>query len=181
MKTALSTGLFSLLLVVFVCQVKALPATTSIPDNNQVSEKGKDSGSDVEETAAALSTKEDKLGPISVFADIEAAWRAEKVNQILQHYGQGKVGIAIAGTGPTGGAFSRSQSHYLFKDLFKYTITEKFEFVQYRQVTDGTEVYAVAERFYKKNDDGRLFKDKIYVSLHLEDDRWVISEIKSIR
>ncbi len=49
-------------------------------------------------------------------------------------------------------------------------------------MSDGqSKVYAVAERSYKRNDDGRLFKDKIYVALHLEEDRWVISEIKSIR
>jgi len=181
MKNALTVGLLSLLLMAFVCQVQALSAATSASREASAAQTDKDSVSNAEEASTVLSTKEDKLGPISVFADIEAAWRTEKVNRILQHYGEGKVGIAIAGTGPTGGAFSKNQSHYLFKDLFKYTITERFEFVQYRQVTDGTEVYAVAERSYKKNDDGRLFKDKIYVSLELEDDRWVISEIKSVR
>ena len=42
-------------------------------------------------------------------------------------------------------------------------------------------MYAVAERKYKRNDDGRLFEDKIYVSLQLENDLWVISEVKSVR
>ena len=181
MKSIITAGLLSLLQVAFVYQAKALPASTPAKAGDYTLQKAEVSDSVPEEASSTLSTKEDKLGPISVFADIEAAWRSEKVNQILQHYGQGKVGIAIAGTGPTGGAFSKNQSHYLFKDLFKYTITEKFTFVQYRQVTDGAEVYAVAERSYKKNDDGRLFKDKIYVSLHLEDDRWVIREIKSVR
>ncbi len=121
-------------------------------------------------------------GPIAVFADIEQGWKNEDVQQILRHYGKGKVAISIEGSSPTGGQFSRNQSYYLFQDLFKYTITEKFQFVQYRHVTDGRDnVYAVAERNYKRNDDGRLFKDKIYVSLRLEDGRWVVAEIKSIR
>jgi hypothetical protein len=124
----------------------------------------------------------EQSGPIGVFADIEAGWKSERTQKILRHYGKGKVVIAIEGSGPTGGKFSRNQSYYLLKDLFKYTITEKFEFVQYRNVSDGqSKVYAVAERSYKRNDDGRLFKDKIYVALQLEGDRWVISEIKSIR
>ena len=128
------------------------------------------------------SQKPDTLGPMGVFADIETAWKKEKVDQILRHFGKGKVAIAIDGTGPVGGAFSKDQSHYLFKDLFKYTITTRFEFVQYRNVSDDPDqVYAVAERAYKRNDDGRLFEDKIYVSLHLEDDTWVIAEIKSVR
>lgn len=121
-------------------------------------------------------------GPILVFADIEAGWNKEQVETILKHYGKGKVAIAIEGSGPTGGKFSRNQSYYLLKDLFTYTITERFEFVQYRHISDeDDDVYAVAEREYKRNDDGRTFKDKIYVSLRVEDDRWVISEIKSIR
>ncbi|MFQ5511243.1 MAG: DUF4783 domain-containing protein [Candidatus Krumholzibacteriia bacterium] len=135
-----------------------------------------------EETPAipkSVSKKADELGPLAVFADIEQGWRKEDVRKILRHYGKSKVGISIEGTGPVGGAFSKNQSHYLLKDLFKYTITRKFEFVQYRN--GRNRVYAVAERSYKKNDDGRTFKDKIYVSLHLEGSRWVISEIKSIR
>jgi hypothetical protein len=143
-----------------------------------VSQDSKDSS----ETVEPVPERADTLGPIGVFADIEEAWKKENVDQILQHYGKGKVAIAIEGIGPTGGAFSKNQSHYLFKDLFKYTITKKFEFVQYRYVSDDRgKVFAVAERTYKRNDDGRLFEDKIYVSLQLENDLWVISEVKSVR
>lgn len=129
-------------------------------------------------------------GPMAVFADVENGWKRNKINLILDHFGRGKVTISIDGTGPSGGQFSRNQSYYLLKDLFKYTITRKFEFVQYRKPNEkGNTTFAVAERHYQKRDDGRLFKDKIYVSLHLErsrDDKtasgqWVIDEIKSIR
>jgi hypothetical protein len=124
----------------------------------------------------------DDTGPIAVFADIEAGWKSEQAQRILRHYGKGKVAISIEGSGPSGGQFSRNQSYYLFQDLFKFTITEEFQFVQYRHVSDGRDdVYAVAERRYKRNDDGKVYKDKIYVSLRPEDNRWVINEIKSIR
>jgi len=119
--------------------------------------------------------------PLDVFSDIESGWKHENVNIILQHFGKGKVSIAIGGIGLAGGRFSKSQSFYLLKDLFKYTLTKKFEFVQFRNVDSGKRrVYAVAERYYKRTDDGRLFKDKIYVSLNFEDEHWVINEIKSI-
>jgi hypothetical protein len=119
--------------------------------------------------------------PLDVFSDIESGWRHENVNMILKHFGKGKVSIAIGGIGLAGGRFSKSQSFYLLKDLFKYTLTKKFEFVQFRNVDSGKRrVYAVAERYYKRTDDGRLFKDKIFVSLNFEDNRWVINEIKSI-
>lgn len=128
----------------------------------------------------------DAAGPMDVFADIERGWNAGSVDPILRHFGNQKVAISVQGTGPSGGTFSRNQSYYLLKDLFRYTLTRKFEFVQYRKPSDdGSETFAVAERHYQKNDDGRLIKDKVYVSLHLERDgeqeRWVVDEIKSIR
>ncbi|MBI4720345.1 MAG: DUF4783 domain-containing protein [Chitinivibrionia bacterium] len=120
--------------------------------------------------------------PLSIFGDIEQGWKAGSVDGILGHFGKGKVALSISGAGPKGGYFSKNQSYYLFKDLFKYTITKKFEFTQYRNIHDGDrKVYAVAERQYKRRDDGRLYQDKIYVSLQRENERWVISEIKSVR
>jgi len=129
------------------------------------------------------------VGPMEVFTDIEKGWNGEKVNLILKHFGQGKVTISIEGAGPSGGEFSRNQSFYLLSDMFKYTITRKFEIVQYRKPEDsGNTSFVVAERYYQMTDDGRLFRDKIYVSLHREpganqavDNRWVVDEIKSIR
>jgi len=125
-------------------------------------------------------------GPMDVFADIERGWNTRNVDLILRHFGSQKVAISISGTGPSGGTFSRNQSYYLLKDLFRYTATKKFEFVQYRKPGDeGRDTFAIAERQYRKTDDGRLFTDKVYVSLHLEHDddqeRWVVDEIKSIR
>ncbi len=152
---------------------KAVAADQEKPQDD----KGK--GKDVEPSAQAP-------GPMDVFADIERGWNAGNPDPILQHFGSQKVAISVQGTGPSGGTFSRNQSYYLLKDLFRYTLTRKFEFVQYRKPSDdGSDTFAVAERHYQKNDDGRLFKDKVYVSLHLERDgeqeRWVVDEIKSIR
>jgi hypothetical protein len=163
----------------------ALQPHSPAPSEKRALERNQDKP--VQDPKAKSPSKPDSVepgegGPIAVFADLEEGWKKEEVQLILRHYGKGKVAISIEGSSPTGGQFSRNQSYYLFQDLFKYTITEKFQFVQYRHVADGRDdVYAVAERHYKRNDDGRLFKDKIYVSLHLEKNRWVIGEIKSIR
>jgi len=125
-------------------------------------------------------------GPMDVFDDIENGWRVGSVDRILRHFGSRKVAMSIDGSGAPGGSFSRNQSHYVLKDLFRLTVTRKFEFVQFRQLSeDGSESFAIAERHYQRKDDGRLIKDKVYVSLHPERDgdreRWVVDEIKSIR
>ena len=180
MKIAMAAVFSVVLLGVWVCDgVADLPVRAPSGDAQE-----SESTPDPTEARGKIVPREPapSMGPISVFADIEEGWKREDFRPILRHYPDGKVAIAIEGSGPTGGQFSRNQSHYLFQDLFKYTITEKFEFVQYRHVADGQgKVYAVAERYYKRNDDGRLFKDKIYVALNLEEERWVISEIKSVR
>lgn len=141
---------------------------------------------DVPDSTVGTDSAEADGGPMLVFADIERGWNSRNVEMILRHFGSQKVAISVDGTGPSGGNFSRSQSYYLLKDLFRYTITRKFEFTQYRKPGDDSDQsFAIAERQYQKTDDGRLFKDKVYVSLHLEHggdgDHWVVDEIKSIR
>jgi len=175
----------SLLVIVMICVCGSLAQSSPRASQQEPPEKplptDQTEKTQEPDTTPAPGVK-NETGPIAVFADIEAGWKSEQAQRILRHYGKGKVAISIEGSGPSGGQFSRSQSYYLFQDLFKFTITEEFQFVQYRHVSDGRDnVYAVAERQYRRNDDGKVYKDKIYVSLRPEDNRWVINEIKSIR
>jgi hypothetical protein len=124
-------------------------------------------------------------GPMPVLDDIAEGWTSGDADLILRHFGSGKVIIMIDGSGP-GGSFSKDQGYYLFKELFKATITRKFVFVQVRSSNaEGKSPFAIAERRYQRRDDGRQVKDKVYIALHLErggdSSRWVLDEIKSIR
>jgi len=123
-------------------------------------------------------------GPTAVLDDIEQGWTAGDADLILRHFGPSKVNIMIDGSGP-GGSYSKDQGYYLFKDLFKATVTKKFVFVQVRNSNEGgASTFAIAERRYQRRDDGRQIKDKVYISLHQEHSdggRWVLDEIKSIR
>lgn len=123
-------------------------------------------------------------GPIPVLDDIRAGWSSGDADLILRHFGANKVNIMLDGTG-SGGLYSKDQGYYLFKDLFKATVTKKFVFVQIRNGNEGgASTFAIADRRYQRKDDGRQIKDKVYISLHperSEGGRWVIDEIKSIR
>jgi hypothetical protein len=179
--------ILAVLAILGVVVVPSLEVTAAPQGGRVVSRQSSDQKKREPRAKSAQPTKavaEKKAsGPMEVFAEIERSWRGNDVDGILTHFGESKVSISIEGTGPSGGKFSRSQSYYLLKDLFKYTITKRFEFVQYRKPSEnGKTSFAVAERFYQKSDDGRLFKDKIYVSLHTDDgEHWVVNEIKSIR
>jgi hypothetical protein len=175
-----------ILLLGFVTVAVLGPAAVPAAKKTSPGEVASQSRSSPKDEPKGGAEAREAAGPMDVFADIERAWKAGQVDPILRHFGNQKVAISIQGTGPSGGTFSRNQSYYLLKDLFRYTLTRKFEFVQYRKPNeDGNETFAVAERHYQKSDDGQLIKDKVYVSLHLERDgkteRWVVDEIKSIR
>jgi hypothetical protein len=126
----------------------------------------------------------DNAGPIPVLDDIQQGGSSGDADLILRHFGANKVNIALDGNGP-GGLYSKDQGYYVFKDLFKATVTKKFVFVQIRNSNDGSaSTFAIADRRYTRKDDGRQVKDKVYISLHQERSeggRWVVDEIKSIR
>jgi hypothetical protein len=122
-------------------------------------------------------------GPGIVLHDIQQGWSSGDADLIVRHFGANKVVIMLDG-GDLGGPYSKDQGYYLFKDLFKATVTKKFVFMQIRNTTEGgPATFAIADRRYQRRDDGRQIKDKIYVSLHQEraEGRWVVDEIKSIQ
>ncbi len=137
------------------------------------------------DTPAAEAQAPAILSPTDVLDEIERGWIEQNADLILSHFGSNRVAISIDGSGP-GGSYSKDQGYYVFKELFKSTVTRKFNFVQIRKSNDdGTATFAIAERRYQRRDDGRQIKDKVYVSLHVEREReggrWVLDEIKSIR
>ena len=138
---------------------------------------------DVPKPAATAAQEEGSLD--AVLDDVARGWMSRNADLILRHFGTGKVVIDVEGGGG-GGTYSRDQGHYVFKTLFRSTVTRKFDFVQIRQSNDeGTASFAIAERRYQPRDDGRVFRDKVYIALHVESgengERWVLDEIKSIR
>jgi hypothetical protein len=118
--------------------------------------------------------------PLLVFERIELAWAASIADSLLVHFGDGKVSLAFSHGGPRGGLFTRTQAGYLLGDLFKYSDTEKFRFVKFRNIDkDGQLPYAVADRVFRL-ENGVLYHDQVYVSLRRESGFWKVAEIKSI-
>lgn len=118
--------------------------------------------------------------PLQLFERIARAWADGAADSLLVHFGEGKVSLAFSHGGPRGGLFTRTQASYLLADLFKYSTTEKFEYVKFRNIEkDGQLPYAVADRVFRL-ENGILYHDQVYVSLRREANAWKIAEIKSI-
>jgi hypothetical protein len=120
------------------------------------------------------------MDPLDVFRGIETAWRTGDAQKLAAYAGDSKVMLNVRGLGEKGGYYSRSQVFYLFKGMFKSTKHKKFSFVSFHDVGEkSTKIYGIARRNYEVVSTGRLFQDKIYVTLKLEGNRWVVSEMKS--
>lgn len=120
--------------------------------------------------------------PSLVFAHIERGWVVGSADVVLEQFGKRKVFISLPDGGPQGGHFSRAQSYFILKDLFDSTRTEEFSFATIRQPEEQRNTaIGLAERTFRKRDSSRTQQDRIFVSLVLENGRWVVSEIKSVR
>jgi hypothetical protein len=115
-----------------------------------------------------------------IFKGIERAWRSGDAGALSGFVGEQRVYLRVRGLGEEGGHFSKPQLYYLFKRMFKTTKLKRFEFVKFHNSgSKARKVYGTAYRSFENTSSGRLFQDKVYVTLKLEGERWVVSEIKS--
>ena len=123
-----------------------------------------------------------KGSPLATFKGIEKAWAKEDARALARYAGEGKVFVNVMGIGQRGGYFSRPQVHYLFKRMFKTYAHTKFKFVKYHNLDkpDGR-VYGIAHRSYRNNSKGKVYQDKVYVTLSSDGEVWVVDEIKTTR
>ena len=120
--------------------------------------------------------------PLPVFKGIERAWKNADAGALSGFAGESRVFLNMEEIGWRGGYFSRPQFYYLLKRMFKLTRQLRFEFVRFHNLDKpGNRVYGIARRSYKNNRTGRLFQDKVYVTLRKEDSGWVVAELKTTR
>lgn len=121
-----------------------------------------------------------KLSPLSTFKQIERAWRKADAEVLSAHTSNSRVFLRLKGINRKEGYFSRPQAYFLLKNMFEANRQVKFEFVKYHKLENiNRKVYGIADRSYKNISNGRLFRDKVYVTLKREGEKWVVAEIKS--
>ena len=120
--------------------------------------------------------------PMKTFKGIESAWQKEDAKRLAGFVGKGRVHLDIKGVGDKGGYYSKSQVRYLFKDMFKADDQVSFEFVKFDDLENpDRKVYGIAYRSCKNNRSGKVFRDKVYVTLGREGPAWVLAAIKTTR
>lgn len=123
-----------------------------------------------------------KTSPLATFKGIEDAWASEDAASLSRFSGEGKVLVNVIGIGRRGGYFTRPQVRYLFKRLFKNYTHIKFNFVKYHNLDKPeSRVYGIAHRTYRNKRNGKIYNDKVYVTLRNEGEVWAVNEIKTTR
>ena len=120
--------------------------------------------------------------PLKVFHGLERAWKGGDAEAVASFAGEGRIYLDVRGMGKKGGFFSRSQVYYLFRNMFKDENQLKFEFVRFHNIDKpDRRVYGIAYRSWKNVRTGKVFQDKVYVTLGREGSGWVVAEIKTTR
>jgi ketosteroid isomerase-like protein len=119
-------------------------------------------------------------GPIGAFGSVEKAWQSGDAQALANLASDSKILVKIRGMERRGEYFTKPQLYYIFKGMFASTSQTTFTFVRYQNLEkqDG-KVYGMAQRSYKSNRNGGLYKDTVYVTLAREGSRWAVTEIKS--
>lgn len=115
----------------------------------------------------------------AAFERIARGWQQGKAETLAAFLGEGKVTITLPRV--VGGVLSKDQAVYVLRDMFKYSPTERFEFVKYDTfVSEG--VAGIAEWSSSSSRGGPARKERVSVWLvkeGRETPRWVIKEIKA--
>lgn len=126
--------------------------------------------------------EEPGAGAFAVFRLLEQAWARGDASGLVEHVGSTKVRLAMPALEGGSGLFSRSQLELLFAQHFANNETLSFQFKEMRPPAGRPPVaVALAQRRLRALGAGTVRQDRVLVTLALEGDRWILSEITVVR
>jgi hypothetical protein len=118
------------------------------------------------------------LSPFLTFAAIERAWNAGCADSIKGFFPEEKITLHLETNVPEGATFSRQQACYMLKDALGYTVTESFQFLEFRYDKSGeASPSGNAEWSYRREPEGEIMTKSVHLTLRKDGERWLISEI----
>jgi len=119
------------------------------------------------------------LTPLRVFAVIEKAWNEGQPDSIAQFFPEDGILLRLEKTAPEKAFYTNKQATYMLTDEFRFTMTESFEFVEFKYSKGGDDPpFARAQWSFRREPGGKLTVQKVRIGLRNEADRWVVSEIR---
>jgi hypothetical protein len=119
------------------------------------------------------------LTPLRVFAAIEKAWSEGQPDSIVQFLPEDKILLRLEKSAPEKAFYSNTQAAYMLRDEFRFTMTESFEFEEFKYSKGGDDPpSARAQWSFRREPAGKVTVQKVRIGLRFEAERWVVSEIK---
>jgi hypothetical protein len=88
--------------------------------------------------------------PMAVFAALERFWSDDAGDSLIARVCPDRIRLSFRRIGPRDGTFERAQAEYLLADLFSFTRTDSFFFVEYEyDPTEDAPPRAVGRWFFK--------------------------------
>jgi hypothetical protein len=117
--------------------------------------------------------------PFQVFAAIERAWSKGLVDSIVTFLPVEDVSLQLGKASPAKAFYSHDQAAYMLRDALGFTVTESFQFVEFKNEKAGEEPpYAVAEWTFRREPAGQLIVQKVRIELKKAPGCLVVSEIR---
>ncbi len=121
----------------------------------------------------------ERLTPFLTFAAIEEAWNDGCADSIVVFFPEEKITLQLGTNVPDEAVFSRQQAVYILKDALRYTVTESFEFLEFRYDKEGdAPPHADAEWSYRRGPEDEIKTETVHLTLRKEKGRWLISKMK---
>jgi hypothetical protein len=119
------------------------------------------------------------LTPLRVFAAIEKAWNEGRPDSIVQFFPGDRILLRLEKSAPDKAFYSSKQAAYMLSDEFRFTMTESFEFVEFRYPKgEDDQPSARAQWSFRREPEGKMTVQKVRIGLRFEADRWVVSDIR---
>ncbi len=136
----------------------------------------------VAEDAPAVKAAKHVVAPTdSLFSVISVAWNEGDEGTLAAMVHPDGVRIHTGGGRDRLTHYSPSQAYYFFKNLFQVRKTLSFSFVRVQDNDDQDRTHALAAWSWQLEGVEKEQEEKIIFVLSIDEDRWLLSEINSIK
>jgi ketosteroid isomerase-like protein len=115
-----------------------------------------------------------------IFAALALAWQNEDHDTLAELVADDGVEIAITPDPKRDTHYSPDQAFYFFKNLFKSSETDTFQYMRQQNQGQGGLVHALVDWSYHRNGDDVVVVERLVIKLTHDADGWGLSEIRAI-
>ncbi len=128
---------------------------------------------------AAGDSPESMETPISILSQLERFWSEETADSLIARIDPDEIRLSFRTVGPREGTFDHTQARYLLADLFSFTRTDSFFFVEYEYDPAGNDLPEAVGHWYFKAEAGIDREARVTLRLAPHAGRWMISSIEA--